>query len=196
MTTIILASGSQWRKKLLVDIGLNVIAIAAEIEEGDIIGDTPINTAIGRAQAKAEDVLGRYPEAMIIGADQVCHLEGQTIGKPSSDQEWLDRLEKMRGKNHFLTTAVSIRSADHRIDFHETTMVKFRKDLPREVLQRYIETNEARNCAGGYMMERKGAWLIEKIEGDWQNVIGLPIFSLTEHLRSLGVDFFGGNDLD
>jgi septum formation protein len=196
MTTIILASGSQWRKKLLVDIGLNIIAIAAEIEEGDIIGDNPINTAIARAQAKAENVLERYPESMIIGADQVCHFNGETIGKPTSDQEWLDRLEKMRGKKHFLSTAVSIRSSNHSIDFHETTAVKFRKDLPREVLQRYIATNEARYCAGGYMMERKGAWLIEEIEGDWQNVIGLPIFSLTEHLRSIGVDFFGGNDID
>jgi len=191
MTTIILASGSQWRRQLLLDIGLDVTAISAKIIEEEIWGRSPLETATLRAQAKANEVLSRHPSALVIGADQVCHFQGKTIGKPASDSEWLDRLMSMRGQEHSLTTAVAIRSDEHEIDFYESTKVYFRNSLTKDVLQRYIALNEARNCAGGYMMEKRGAWLIERIEGDWQNVIGLPIFSLTHHLRSIGIGFFG-----
>ena len=188
---IILASSSVWRKKLLEDIGLEVQSESANIDEHQICGETPLETAMLRAQAKSRDVLSRHPADLIIGADQVCHFEGETIGKPLSAEEWLQRLCRMRGKRHYLTTAVSVQTASKCIDFSETTAVIFRKDLSDSTLRHYVEIGEAKNCAGGYMMENRGAWLIERIEGDWQNVIGLPIFSLTEHLRELGIGFFG-----
>ena len=194
MYPLILASGSQWRKKLLQDIGLEVDAVTANINEADIVGDTPIATAKLRAKAKAQDVFVRYPNCVIIGADQVCHLDGKTIGKPESNFEWFQRLQSFRGKGHYLTTAVTICSSDKIIECQETTTVYFRDDIDDDTISKYISIGEARGCAGGYMMEHKGAWLIKKIEGDWQNVIGLPIFALTEHLRSLGFGYFGENN--
>lgn len=191
MSQIILASSSRWRCKLLTDIGLQVQAIAPEVEEEQIWGESPIETAALRGRAKAEEVFSRHPDAWVIGADQVCHFQGQTIGKPQSEESWLKRLQEMRGRRHYLTTAVSIISEQETRDFYETTTVWFRADIPLSALQRYIEIGEAKNCAGGYMMESRGAWLIEKIEGDWQNVIGLPIFPLTRHLREMGWSFFG-----
>jgi len=130
----------------------------------------------------------------------------------------------MRGEKHLLSTAVYILSPDKDPDkesayehlskwnlppnifsashpfgrayhFVETTEVYFRSDLSDEMLAHYIQIGEARNCAGGYMMEQRGAWLIEKIKGDWQNVIGLPIFPLTTVLRHLGVPMFGRTGL-
>jgi septum formation protein len=191
---IVLASSSQWRIKLLLDIGLNVRAIPSNIDEGNIFGGSPIQTAKLRAYAKARNVFEQIGESIVIGADQVCHFDGITIGKPESDKEWLDRLSSFRGRPHFLTTAVTIFSSEKVVEFYETTTVYFRKDLSKEVLKKYIEINEARGCAGGYMMENRGAWLIERIEGDWQNVIGLPIFGLTQHLRQFGIDYFGSTN--
>ena len=188
---IVLASSSVWRKKLLEDIGLVVLSEAANVDEHQIWGKTPFETAMLRAQAKAKEVLSRHRDDLIIGADQVCHFKGETIGKPLSEAEWLQRLCKMRGQKHYLTTAVSLQTKHRSVDFSETTTVIFRQDITEATLRRYVEIGEARNCAGGYMMENRGAWLIEKIDGDWQNVIGLPIFSLTEHLRSFGIGFFG-----
>lgn len=191
MAQIILASSSKWRCKLLTDIGLDVKAIPADIDEEAIVGGSPIETAVLRADAKAQEVSSRYPDAWVIGADQVCHFNGAAIGKPKSEQVWFERLFSMRGHGHDLTTAVSIISRQGTRRFYETTSVWFREDISEEVLRRYIEIGEAKDCAGGYMMEGRGAWLIERIEGDWQNVIGLPIFPLTKHLREMGLSFFG-----
>ena len=95
----------------------------------------------------------------------------------------------MRGRTHHLTTAVSLVSLEHQIHrkFYETTNIVFRGDLTDAELRAYVENGEAKRCAGGYMMERKGAWMIERIEGDWQNVIGLPIFPLLTELRDLNI---------
>ena len=203
---IILASTSPYRLQLLRDIGLEVQAEGSLVDEKSIVADTPVHTAIARAKAKAFDVYARFPHSIVIGADQVCYLQNDIMGKPESEAQWLSRLQQMREQPHYLSTAVvlcypsrySIPSMpseaipeNHRC-FVETTKVFFRRDLSDDVLRQYVQIGEAKNCAGGYMMEKQGAWLIEKIEGDWQNVIGLPIFPLTKHLRELGIPFFHG----
>ena len=200
---IILASTSPYRLQLLQDIGLQVQAEGALVDEKSIVADSPVNTAIARAKAKAMDVYSRFPNSLVIGADQVCYLQEDIMGKPESEEQWLYRLQQMREEPHYLSTAVvlcypsaianSVQREEHNEDFCcfvETTKVYFRGDLSDDVLRQYVKIGEAKNCAGGYMMEKQGAWLIEKIEGDWQNVIGLPIFPLTKHLRALGIPFF------
>ena len=124
------------------------------------------------------------------------------MDKPKSSTEWLSRLQTMRGRSHKLSTAVCLMgrgaSDEDNVlrEFVETTRVYFRSDLKDDALQAYVDFGEARNCAGGYMMEQRGAWLIEKIEGDWQNVIGLPIFPLLAHLKELGCPIFGMGDIE
>lgn len=186
---IILASSSIYRQGLLNDVGLSVDICAPDVDETPIVGETPIQTAEMRADAKALAVANQFPTALVIGADQVCYLDGVLMGKPQSENEWLDRLQKMRGKTHHLTTAVSLVSLEQNIHrkFYETTNILFRSDLTDSELRAYVEDGEAKKCAGGYMMERKGAWMIERIEGDWQNVIGLPIFPLLRELKDLKV---------
>ena len=186
---IILASSSIYRQGLLSDIGIAVDIYAPNVDESAIIGESPVQTAQLRAFEKARVIADIFPDACVIGADQVCYQGGVLMGKPKCEKEWFARLQNMRGKTHFLTTAVTILSKNHGIKsaFKETTNVIFRSDLTDSELRLYVQNGEARNCAGGYMMEKKGAWMIERIEGDWQNVIGLPIFPLITELKSLGV---------
>jgi septum formation protein len=171
---------------MLSDIGIVAQGIPADIDEESITHLRPVETAQKRAQAKAENVYLSHPNALVIGADQVVYVGLKIFSKPKSEEEWFERLQYLRGQSHLLTTAVSIKGANEPIDFIQTTQVKFRGDLSDESLWAYVKHGEAWGCAGGYMMEGRGAWLIESIQGDWQNVIGLPIFPLITHLRSLG----------
>lgn len=192
---IILASASPYRRSLLEDVGLMVEAVGANIDEYQIVGNNPVETAQLRAAAKAQEVFSRFSNQIVIGADQVCYLDDEVLDKPQDDQEWFARLQKMRGRPHLLSTAVCIEVPmeydRQQIRFVETTKIHFRSDLSDQDLWRYVQIGEARKCAGGYMMEKRGAWLMERIEGDWQNVIGLPIFPLLERLRGIGCPMFG-----
>ena len=194
---MILASTSPYRKSLLKDVGLNVDTFGANIDEYSIVGSNPIQTAQYRARAKAESVRENHSKAVVIGADQVCYIDEVVMDKPRTSEEWFLRLQSMRGRSHFLSTAVCILVAptptkmEECIEFVVTTQVFFRSDLSDEDLKAYIDIGEAKKCAGGYMMEKRGAWLIERIEGDWQNVIGLPIFPLLAHLKRIGCPIFG-----
>lgn len=171
---------------MLSEVGIDAQGIPADIDEASITHVEPIETAQKRAEAKAENIQNSHPKALVIGADQVVYVGLKLFSKPKSEQEWFERLQYLRGRTHLLTTAVSIKGAPRPINFMETTQVKFREDLSDESLWDYVRLGEAWGCAGGYMMEGRGAWLIESIQGDWQNVIGLPIFPLITHLRTLG----------
>lgn len=199
---LVLASSSPYRQALLRDVGVFVSATGANIDEYSIFGRTPVETAEKRALAKALAVADCHTDHIVIGADQVCYIDDVVLDKPKSSEEWFTRLQSMRGRSHRLSTAVCLlrkRTTDKPevlTEFVETTKVFFRSDLSDEDLRSYVNIDEARQCAGGYMMERRGAWLIEKIEGDWQNVIGLPIFPLLNQLKSLGFPIFGNENVE
>ena len=184
---IYLASTSPWRLELLRSTGLQVSSLAPSVREEDLVGATPAATASLRAAAKADAGWSQVNEGIVIGADQVAHIDGVSFGKPTDPHSWLQRLQRLRGREHLLTTAVSLRAAGHSDDFHVTTAIRFRSDLTDSELQAYVDCGEAAGCAGGYMMERRGGWLIESVAGDHHNIIGLPLFPLLARLRGLGV---------
>jgi len=183
---VVLASSSRWRAALLEDAGLPCQAVAPQVDESVINGNSPVDTAILRAVAKAHAVAGRFPESWVIGADQVIHLDGESIGKPGNAEDHLQRLKQLRGRAHQLTTAVAIVEGGRTESFHVDTQVVFRADLTDAELSAYVATGEARGCAGGYMVEKRGAWLVERIDGDWLNVVGLPVLELITRLRARG----------
>ena len=111
------------------------------------------------------------------------YLGSEIFGKPKDKQQWFSRLCRFRGTGHDLTTAVSIFFEGKRIDIQEHTKVWFRGDISDQEIWSYIEDGEAKGCAGGYMVEQKGAWLIDRVEGDWLNVVGLPLFAILNELR-------------
>ena len=184
--TLILASTSQWRRQLLEAAGIEAECIASGVDEDSILGKTPEETAVLRAEAKAMAVARQRPGVLILGADQVIHLDGEAIGKPPSDAVWRERLKAMRGRPHALTTAIALWDGQGLQREAVTTMVQFRHDITDEELDAYIACGEARGCAGGYMVERRGAWLVESIDGDWLNVVGLPVLKVVSMLRARG----------
>ena len=186
MKQLVLASTSKWRKQLLDEAGLFAEPVDPMVDESKIVGDNAIATARLRAQAKAMSVSKNHPDAVVLGADQVIHLDGETIGKPTSDAQWKRRLESMRGRTHLLTTAVFICADGESESFEVTTQVRMRADITDAEIDAYIALGEARGCAGGYMVERRGAWFIEAVDGDWLNVVGLPVLHVVTKLRERG----------
>jgi septum formation protein len=201
MVQIILASTSQYRRQLLQNIGLNIECIGSDVDEKPILGKSPTVTSQLRAQAKAYSVIQTYFETtkdtdsvIVIGADQVVYIDGEIFGKPKSDEEWKCRLHKFSGRSHQLTTSVSLwgygfggyEQPKELSLFSEHTKIFFR-ELQESEINNYVNIGEAKKCAGGYMIEGIGASLIDRIEGDYQNVIGLPVFQLLKELRKLDV---------
>lgn len=183
---LVLASGSPWRATMLREAGLSVEVLPPPDREEEVTDPDPRVMAGGRARQKARDVAALRPGALVIGADQVGHLDGLSFGKPRDAADWLDRLRSLRGRTHTLSTGLALEGpgGSHLevVDAHVT----FRADLTDNELLAYIALGEARGCAGGYMVERRGAWLVDKIDGDWMNVIGLPLTPLITALRRRG----------
>jgi septum formation protein len=184
---VILASTSPWRLRMLLDAGIPTKAVAPGVDESTFSEGLPWEIAALRAKAKAEAVFGGHPDAIVIGADQVVWLPpGERFDKPKTASRHFEQLAALRGKSHLLTTAVFMMSGDKTQEFQVRSTITFRKDLSDEDLQAYVQTAEGRYCAGGYQVEGRGAWLIEKIEGDWFNVVGLPVLEVVGVLREWG----------
>jgi septum formation protein len=184
---VVLASGSRWRRGLLADAGIPCDAVAPDVDEGLILGESPVVTARLRARAKASAVAAGHPGALVVGADQVVHLDGERFDKPVDAADQLRMLRALRGRTHDLTTAVCcVGPGAASTAFEVTSRVRFRADVTDTELDAYVATGEAAGCAGGYMVERRGAWLVAAVDGDWTNVVGLPVFALIDHLRGRG----------
>lgn len=183
---IILASGSPWRQALLAASGIPCRAVSPGIDERSWPWADPVELACGLAEAKAKAIQLLYPKATVVGADQVAHLDGEVFGKPEGPVDHLRRLKALRGRTHTLVTGLALLHPQGTRVLHEVSRVRFRADLSDPELEDYVRSGEGSGCAGGYQAEGLGAQLIEAIEGDWNNVIGLPLFRLVGELRALG----------
>ena len=183
---IVLASSSPWRKQMLVDAGVECEAVASGLDERRFAADRPEELALLLAREKAKLVLQGHPDALVIGADQVAFNEEGSFGKPRDPQDHLERLMSLRGRTHWLTTGVVMIGGGIDKEIVVTTGIEFREDLTQAELQAYVDSGEGAGCAGGYQIEGRGAWLIQKVDGDWFNVVGLPVLDVVTELRSLG----------
>ncbi|GDX81230.1 Maf-like protein [Deltaproteobacteria bacterium] len=181
---LVLASSSPWRREICAQVGLEVEGLDPLVEEASIQAATPNLLALARARAKADSLAG--PHRVVIGCDQVCHLDGVVYGKPRNDEEHRAQLRELRGRTHELVDGVSVVAAHARFDEIVTVRVTLRADVSDEEIEDYVASGDARGCAGGYRAEGPGAWLIARVEGDWFSVIGLPIFHVLTTLRALG----------
>lgn len=194
---LVLASTSPWRRRMLEEAGLRIRAEASGVDEraleASLIAEVPAperaaRLAAGLAAAKADAVAARLPEAVVLAADQVGHDPAdpdRPFGKPSDPADHLDRLLRMVGRPHELVTGwCLVGPGGRRVEGRTTTTLHVRADLDREELAAYVATGEGSACAGGYAIEGRGSFLFERVDGDWNNVIGLPLFDVVGALRA------------
>jgi septum formation protein len=191
---LILGSSSKYRKELLSRLQIPFDVMVPDIDETPHNGETPETTALRLAQEKAMEIVGRVPNALIIGCDQVATMNGEQIGKPGSHQNALKQLQKMRGNKVIFHTALCL--LDNRKEpavvqiENVQTFVTFR-NLPDAELDGYLKIEQPYDCAGSAKNEGLGIALIEKIEStDPTALTGLPLIALTTMLRHAGVPFF------
>ncbi len=136
---------------------------------------------------KAKIVLKRHPDAVIIAADTTVFLNGKILGKPTSKQGAKDMLKKLSGKKHKAITGFTILDKSKIITEHVTAQIWFRK-LSEEEVNAYVSSGEPVDKAGAYAIQGKGGLFIEKIEGDFSGVVGLPLTKLSKSLKEFEID--------
>jgi septum formation protein len=166
--SIVLASTSPQRRAILEQLGVPFDVVAPEYEE---LGDDPLEHAVG----KARSIDGG--DRTVLGVDTVVRCGGDVLGKPADAAEAARMLELLSGREHAVVSGLCLRTPAWEEVRTETTVVTFRPLAARDVAG-YVETGEWEGRAGGYAIQGRGAALVERIEGDYLNVVGLPAATL------------------
>ena len=188
---IILASQSPRRKELLSQMGLRGFKVTSpEVDETVEEHLPPAQVVEELSRRKALAVASHADQDdLIIAADTVVALEGAVLGKPADQREAFAMLTALSGNRHYVYTGLTVIKGDQVMTQHECTTVTFR-DLEPEEISHYIATGEPMDKAGAYGIQGLGAMLVSGIEGDYFNVVGLPIFRLSRILAGFGLDLF------
>jgi septum formation protein len=189
---IILASNSPRRKELLKNLGIHFSVIPADIDESFLPEEQPRDAVRRLARLKAEAVIPVLQEdCIVIAADTIVVLDGQVLGKPVDAEDAFTMLSLLSGRWHEVITAFCIRSAQAGYEVEdEITRVRFRT-LSKEEIYAYINNHEFADKAGGYGIQGMGSLLVEKIEGCYFNVVGLPLSRLYSVLKKHGINLLG-----
>lgn len=176
---IILASGSPRRKEMLERFNLDPVIIKSNIVEKIDIGQEPIQIAMSLAFEKAHQVSNSFRDDLVIGADTIVVSEGVILGKPKDEEDAFKMLKSLSSKTHEVITGICIIDQSNDLKFvdYESTKVKF-KPISDRLIRSYLYTGEYKDKAGSYAIQGKGAVLVEKINGCYSNVVGLPLSKL------------------
>ncbi len=185
--TLILASGSPYRRELLGRLGLPFEVAAPEIDETPRPGEPAQQTVRRLASAKARAVAAQRPEAVVIGSDQLAVLDGEILGKPGSAERARAQLARASGREVAFLTAAAVAHGEALEEALETVTVRFRA-LDAETIARYVEADRPLDCAGAIRSEGLGAALLEAVEShDPAALVGLPLIRVAELLRRRGL---------
>jgi septum formation protein len=186
MTKIILASSSPQRKDLLNQLGVTFEIIPSNFDEDSVKKIAPKEYVKKLARCKAEFVASTQKEGVIIGVDTVITLNNEIIGKPKDEEDATRTLRKLSGKTHNVVSGICVinKYLNKTVTSAVVTKVKFRK-LNDKLIKEYIKSKEPLNKAGSYGIQGKGAILIEEINGDYYNIVGLPLTTLAKILESM-----------
>lgn len=181
---LILASASPSRKMLLEQAGLDFEVVVSGVDETVPSDYTPAQTVEALAQRKGQAVQALRPEAPIIAADSVVSIDGLILGKPKDDEAAKATLRRLSGRTHELVTGVCL-LINGRMDlFHQVTQVTF-YPLTEEEIAEYVALGESRGRAGAYGIEGIGVVLVQSIQGDYPNIVGLPVAETIRRLHKL-----------
>lgn len=186
---LVLASTSPFRRELLGRLGLPFDIASPDTDEAPLPGEMPEATALRLSEAKARAVADRFPQALIIGSDQVAVLDGKIYGKPGSHERAVDQLRTMRGRTvNFFTGLCLFNAATGTAHVRGIpTLVTFR-DLSDDEIENYLRREQPYNCAGSAKSEGLGIAVIARMRGDDPNaLVGLPLIALCDLLREESV---------
>lgn len=187
---LILASTSQFRRELLTRLQIPFTAVAPDADETALPDETPARTAERLSELKARAVAAKHPSSLIIGSDQVAYLGSQRFGKPGRRENATVQLRAMRGNTVIFHTGLCLLNTQTgRCQLAGIpTEVRFR-DLSNAEIERYLDREDALNCAGSAKSEGLGIALLDYMRGDDPNaLVGLPLIELSRMLRSEGID--------
>lgn len=186
---LVLASSSPYRRQLLARLMLPFEVMSPDVDETPLPSEKPWDTALRLAQLKARAVARQYPQALIIGSDQVAVLDGRPLGKPGNFENAKQQLLAASGREVVFHTALALlNAATGRMQARVVPFgVKFRP-LGAEQIERYLKREQPYDCAGSAKSEGLGIVLIERFEGEDPNaLVGLPLIALVDMLREEGV---------
>ena len=184
MRKVILASSSPRRQELLALADIKFNLCIKSIDETIPEGMSPEEAAETTAMKKATAVAEISDEAIVIGADTIVVLDGEILGKPKDREDAFRMLRALSGRTHQVITGVCLTIGKQNRIFHVVSTVKF-YDLTDEQIKRYVTTGEPMDKAGAYGIQGKGCLLVEKIDGDYFNIVGLPIARVAREIKEL-----------
>ena len=186
MARIVLASGSPRRQDLLGRMGIRDFVVSVpQVEEVCPGGLTPEETVCHISRQKSAAVQAEADD-IVITADTMVFLDGIRLGKPRDEADALRMLSALQGRHHTVCTGVTVRQGDKVLTRAQSTQVWFREATTEE-LKHYIRSGEPMDKAGAYGVQGLGALLVERIDGDFFNVMGLPVLLLSRMLAQFGV---------
>lgn len=185
MKHLILASGSPRRKEILEQVGLDFCVLPSDVEE-IITKQVPSDIVMELSKQKAEDVWEKLDDKkhIVLGADTVVAYDGKILGKPKDVEDAKAMLRMLSGEKHSVYTGVTLVSENGLETFFEETLVEFYEMTEKEI-NAYVATGEPMDKAGAYGIQGKAAAFIKGIEGDYYNVVGLPIAKTLKFLQKM-----------
>lgn len=179
---IILASGSPRRHELLKKIVPEFRIEPSDASE-EVQASTPIELAVENARLKAEAVAKKFPFDTVIGADTIVELDGKILLKPLDEIDARNMLRRLSAREHRVITGLALVKGARVSTAHEITKVYF-GEMSDEEIANYVATGEPMDKSGSYALQGGAAPFIKKIDGDWSNVVGLPLYRLRRLLQS------------
>jgi septum formation protein len=187
---LILASTSRYRRELLGRLRIPFDIAAPGVDEAVLPGETPAQTALRLAEAKARAVAAGRPEGLVVGSDQVASCDGEAIGKPGTHADAVAQLERLSGRTVTFHTAVAlVNAATGRAQCDLVDVASTFRTLSPAEIETYLRREQPYDCAGAVRSEALGIALFERIASDDPTaLIGLPLIALARMLRAEGVD--------
>jgi septum formation protein len=192
---LVLASRSPQRSALLRQLGVPFRVVVSDHDEDTHHGE-PVRTVERNARGKAEEVLARTrlrPGELVLGVDTVVVVGHRVLGKAASEQEATEYLRLLAGRRHEVYSGLRLCDGQRGVTAHAVTGVTFRP-LSAGDIARYLACGEWRERAGAYAIQGVGSALVERVDGDYFNVVGLPVAALLDALRTFGVGAFAWLD--
>lgn len=187
---LVLASTSPRRREILAALGLKFTVQHVDVDEVCLVGETPEQMVLRLAAAKVDAAVADA-QALVLGADTVVVVDDRILGKPADEAEALSMLQSLSGRAHAVLTGVALHGPGGTQTALAATDVYFR-DISRDEAHAYWQSGEPRDKAGAYAVQGLGGAFVERIEGSYSGVVGLPVFETLQLLRTAGLDLFAG----